>query len=129
MRAKKSTQEAQLSTPANTGIQSENKRGRIQQTKISRTRQHRFEVMKLKTKNRKLTQQNKKGNTQAKSPSLMQEKMAACFSLLFSLDFKSIKPIAKQKTQKIRHIKKMQTKHEFSVSRFRFHPGKSEGRM
>ena len=65
VRAKKSTQEAQLSTPANTGIQSENKRGRTQQTKISRTTQHRIEVMKLKTKNRKLTQNNKKENTPA----------------------------------------------------------------
>ena len=83
------------------------------------------------TKNQKPkthTKQQKRKHP-CRTPSSKQDEATACFSLLFSLDFKSIKPIAKQKTQKIRHIKKMQTKHEFSVSRFRFHPGKSEGRM
>ena len=83
------------------------------------------------TKNQKPkthTKQQKRKHP-CRTPSSKQDEATACFSLLFSLDFKSIKPIAKQKTQKIRHIKKMQTKHEFSVSRFRFHPGKSEDRM
>ena len=73
--------------------------------------------MKHKTKNRKLTQQSKKGNTQAKSPSLMQEKTAACFSLLYSLDSQTIKPIARQKTRKWPDIEKIRKKHELSVKR------------
>ena len=103
-----------------------NHRGRTLQSKNSRTRQHKSEVMKHKTKNRKPAQQSKKGNTQAKSPSLMQEKTAACFSLLYSLDSQTIKPIARQNIKKSPDIKKMQMKNEFSVSRFRFHPNKSE---
>ena len=81
-------------------------RGRTLQSKSSRTRQHKSEVMKHKTKNRKPAQQSKKGNTQAISPSLMQEKTAACFSLLYSLDSQTIKPIARQKIKKHRISKK-----------------------
>ena len=92
----------------------------------------------LTTQNRGDETKNQKPKTHTKqqkrkhpcrTPSSKQDEATACFSLLFSLDFKSIKPIAKQKHKKIRHIEKMQTKHEFSVSRFRFHPGKSEDRM
>ena len=46
--------------------------------------------------------------------------------LLYSLDSQTIKPIARQNIKKSPDIKKMQMKNEFSVSRFRFHPNKSE---
>ena len=48
------------------------------------------------------------------------------FSLLFSLDFQTIKPIANKKMKKSQDIKKMQKIDVFSVSCFLFHPPETE---
>ena len=113
MRHQKPASKALMRSWQNTRQRITNHRGRTLQTKISRTNIREIEVMKHKTKNRKLTQQNKKGNTQAKSPSLMQEKTAACFSLLYSLDFQTIKHIARQKIKNHRISKKCKQKTGF----------------
>ena len=96
-------------------------RGITLQTKISRIIQRKKEVMQQVTRNRKHNQLSKKGNTTAKLLLSHTREVTACFFLLFSLDFKSIKPIASKKMKNYQDIKKMQKKHVFSVSCFLLH--------
>ena len=82
--------------------------------------------MQQVTSNTQHTRQDKKGNTNALLLLSHTREAAACFSLLYSLDIKTIKPIAKQKMKNYHDIKKMQKKHVLHVTCCMLHHPKSE---
>ena len=71
-------------------------------------------------------QTRQKRNTTAKLLLSHMREAAACFSLLYSLDLETIKPIAQQKMKNYRDIKKMQKKHVLHVTCCMLHHPKTE---
>jgi len=82
--------------------------------------------MQQVTGNTQHTRRDKKGKTHALLLLSHTREEATCFSLLYSLELETIKPIAQQKMKNYLDIKKMQKKHVLHVTCCMLHHPKTE---